>query len=268
MAIKIFVDALCDLSEKQRKEFSIQVFPYLFEIEGKEYLTSEVSSEQIKEYLQKGIKVKTSRPALNVWNSLIQKTFEDGDDIFYVASTSKMTGALASIKVAYNIFKTKFPERRIETVDTLLTANAQACLVIELANSHLDNFEDLIEKTKKLSKKTICRGSLYSTSTFIGNNRLEEKSIDMPVIIMREGLIYIDKEFPSKKDALDYIWNQIDFQKVKRINITYSIDIPVSKIQSYLNGKNITTPYTLEVMESCMFSYLGLDTVCISWIED
>lgn len=268
MSIKIFVDALCDLSKKEREDLDIQVFPYLFEIEGKEYLTSEVDSEQIKNYLQMGIKVKTSRPALNVWNDLIQKTFEDGNDIFYVASTSKMTGALASINVAYNLFRAKFPERRMEAVDTLLTANAQACLITELVNSHIDTFEGLIEKTKQLSEKTFYSGSLHDTDTFIGNNRLEEKSINVPVIIMQNGLVSIDKEFKTKKESLDYIWNKFELHKVKRLNITYSCDIDYSVVESYLKDKKVSIPYTVNIMESCMYSYLGLDSISISWVDE
>lgn len=269
--IKIFVDALCDISSEQQKELNLEVLPYLFEIEGKEYLTSEIESKQIDSLLQKSIKVKTSRPALSIWTEMIRKCFEEGNDIFYIASTSKMTGALSSIKVTANLLRKNFPDRRLEAFDTLLTANAQTCLIQELLSTPRNTIEDLISGIQKLMGKTFYRGSLHSTATLIGNNRFEEASTKIPVILMRDGLVYIDKEFLNKEESLNYIIREMESRKLRRFNITYSSDVGYPRVENLLKllkDKNFNVPCTVAEMNACMFSYLGLDTISISWVEE
>lgn len=269
--IQIFVDALCDISLEKQRELDIGVLPYLFEIEGKEYLTSEVDSKQITSFLQKGIKVKTARPALNIWKEMIKKHLDRGEDIFYIASTSKMTGALASFNVLSNLFKKDYPNRKLEVFDTLLASTAPACITEDIVSQgDLTSLEKLSFKVKCLSNSTFCRGSLKDTSIFVGNNRLSEISKRIPVIVMKEGLVHIDKEFDSKEESLNYIWDEIIHKKIKRLNISYSPDVEEAYIYNFLKsrGFDFDIPHSISQMNSCMLSYLGLSSISISYIED
>ena len=76
--IKIFIDALCDMPQTKKEAWGLECFPYIFNIEDKEYLTNEFKESEIKDYLNEDITPRIARPALNVWNSMIQKTFKNG----------------------------------------------------------------------------------------------------------------------------------------------------------------------------------------------
>lgn len=268
--IKIFIDALCDMPQTKKEAWGLECFPYIFNIEDKEYLTNEFKESEIKDYLNEDITPRIARPALNVWNSMIQKTFENGDDIFYIASTSKMTGALNSIKISSKLFESKFPGRRIEAADTLLTANAQACLIEELLSYNLQDLDSLISKTKELASKTSYRGVLSSTKNFNSNNRLEEVSSKIPEIKMRDGIVIIEKEFNSKEEAIKNVIEELKTKDVIRVSVTVAYDMNEEEFKSYHiedSIKELTSSYCIEILDSCQYAVLGLGAISISWVE-
>ena len=268
--IKIFVDALCDMSQSKKASLGLECFPYIFNIGGEEYITSELGEFEIKNYLEKGITPRIARPALNVWNSMIQKTFENGDDIFYIASTSKMTGALNSIRVSSKLLESKFPNRKIKAVDTLLTANAQACLVEELLSYNFQDLDSSIIKTEELATKTSYRGVLSSTKNFNENNRLEEISSKIPEIKMKEGVVVIEKEFDNKEEAIKNIIDELKTKDITRVNVTVACDISEEEFKSYHiedNIRELASSYSIETLDSCQYACLGLGTISISWVE-
>ena len=79
--VQIYVDALADLSESYK---DIKVLPYLFDIDGKKYLTSDLSSKDVYDYMSKGTYPKTSRPNLGVWSDMIEEDLKAGKDILYL----------------------------------------------------------------------------------------------------------------------------------------------------------------------------------------
>lgn len=268
--IKIFIDALCDMPQTKKEALELECFPYIFDIEGREYFTGELKESEIEDYLKKEITPRIARPALSEWNTLIQKTFEEGNDIFYIASTSKMTGALNSIKISSKLFKSKFPNRKIEAVDTLLTANAQACLIEELLSYNLQDLDSLISKTKELASKTSYSGVLSSTKNFNSNNRLEEVSSKIPEIKMRDGIVIIEKEFEDKKEAIKNIIKELETKDLARVNITVAHDINEEEFKSYYieeTIKKLTSSYCIETLDSCQYACLGLGAISISWVE-
>lgn len=270
MGIKLFIDALCDMSQSKKASLGLGCFPYIFNIEGKEYLTSEFKESEIKNYLDKNTIPRIARPALSVWNSMIQKTFENGDDIFYIASTSKMTGALNSIRVSSKLLESKFPNRKIKAVDTLLTANAQACLIEELLSYNFQDLDSLIFKTEELATKTSYRGVLSSTKNFNENNRLREISSKIPEIKMKEGVVVIEKEFDNKEEAIKNIIDELKTKDITRVNVTVACDISEEEFKSYHiedNIRELASSYSIGTLDSCQYACLGLGTISISWVE-
>ena len=58
----------------------------------KKYLTNELESKEIYNYLSQGIYPKTSRPNLGIWSEIVEKDLKEGKDILYLDIISKLFG--------------------------------------------------------------------------------------------------------------------------------------------------------------------------------
>lgn len=251
---QIYVDALADLSESYK---DIKVLPYLFDIEGKKYLTSELSSEDIYNYMSKGIYPKTSRPNLGIWSDMIEEDLKAGKDILYIGSTSKMSGSLSSINVIKNLMKDKYPNRKIEIIDT----------------NHLSGNIDLIIKDISLNIFNPDNFKQYyilnGTNTAFKNNRLPIKVDDISLTKTINGVITFDSSYKSYDDLFSFIKKESS-NKEKFVNICYSYDMKNSSLISeikdfYLShGSNVN----IYMMSSCMYSFTGLGSFTISIKEN
>lgn len=247
--IQIYVDALADLSESYK---GIKVLPYLFDIDGKKYLTSDLSSKDVYDYMSKGIYPKTSRPNLGVWSDMIEEDLKAGKDILYVGSTSKMTGALSSINVIKNLIVNKYPDRNIEAIDTCHTTGTVNLIIKDILNGNFDpdNYHFW--------------GVLKNTHTFYNNNRFMKDVDDISVIKVENGVAIFDSSYSSYEEAIAYIKKQtLHFCSA---DIEYSYDMESSDMlcdtkNYYLSGKDSTTCHMLN---PCMYSYLGPGTIGVS----
>lgn len=248
--MQIYVDALADLSGSFN---NVKILPYLFDIEGKKYLTSEISSKDIYDYMIKGIYPKTSRPNLGIWSDMIEEDLKNGNDILYIGSTSKMTGALSSINVIKNLMKNKYPDRNIETVDTGHTSGTIDLIIDDIVNKTFDS--------NKLNHFAI----LKDTNTFINNNRFREETNSTSIIRMKDGIACLDSWYDNYNDAFEIIKAKSSNNEYM-VNICYSHDMKenelIDKIKDfYLNHHVYIKQYEIS---PCMYSYFGLGSIGIS----
>lgn len=250
---QIYVDSLADLSSYK----DIKVFPYLFDIEGKKYLTSELSSEDIYNYLSKGIYPKTSRPSLGIWSDMIEEDLKKGNDILYIGSTSKMTGALSSINVIKNLMKNKYPNRKIDSIDTNhISGNIDLIINDILLNIfNPDNFKQYY--------------ILKDTNTAFKNNRLPNEVNDISLTKTINGVVTFDSSYKSYDDLFSFIKKESSNNE-KFVNICYSYDMKnsslVNEIKDFYLSHN--SNINIYMMSSCMYSYAGLGSIVISIKEN
>ena len=250
--IQIYVDALADLSESYK---DVKVLPYLFDIDGKKYLTSELSSEDIYNYLSKGIYPKTSRPSLGIWSDMIEEDLKQGNNILYIGSTSKMTGALSSINVIKNLMKNKYPDRNIETIDTCHTSSTIDLILYNvIENLNLDKIKHF--------------ALLKDTNTFVNNNRFNEKVNNISLIKMQDGMVCLDSYYDNYNEAFEFLKSKSTNNEYK-VNICFSYDMKnndlINQIKNfYLSHNSYVKQYELS---PCMYSYFGLGSIGISILE-
>lgn len=251
--IQIYVDSLADLSESYK---DIKVFPYLFDIEGKKCLTSELSSEDIYNYLSKGIYPKTSRPSLGIWSDMIEEDLKQGNDILYIGSTSKMTGALSSINTIKNLMKNKYPNRNIETINTYHTSGTLNLIIKDVLNNRFN--------TNNYHFWSIVK----NTHTFYNNNRFMQDIDSISVLKMENGVAIFDSSYNSYEEAIDYIKKQTLHSC--SVDIEYSYDMKNNDIINNLKNYYLSRKYpiTYHIINPCMYSYLGPGSIGVSVKEN
>ena len=282
--VSIFVDSLCGVPENRIKKMygdTVKVLPYLFTIkkrgeeEAREVLTSEMSAKEVWVRKGQGEDIKTSRPALNVWQSMIKAEFERGYDVLYIGSTSKMTGALQSVKVIGNLLKKDFLDRTLEVMDTGYAAIYQEELLLSLIGCI--NKMDTLKKAITDSIPHIeARVSTVSLKSFTDNNRLDLNNLKFkfPVIKMKDGLVEVDKEFDSQKEAIDYIMSLIPRPDngIQNVTVSCAPDVfSTPEIEKEYFENEIFKDFGCKVeatvgeINSCMLTYLGEHSIGFAW---
>lgn len=282
--VSIFVDSLCGVPENRIKKLygdTVKVLPYLFTIkkkgeeEAKEVLTSEMSAEEVWVRKGQGEDIKTSRPALNVWQDMIRTEFEKGYDVLYIGSTSKMTGALQSVKVIGNLLKKDFPDRILEVMDTGYAAIYQEELLLSLIGyiNKMDTFKKAITDNIPHIEARI---STVSLKTFVDNNRVDPSNLKFkfPVIKMKDGLVEVDKEFDFQKEAIDYIVSLIPSldSGIQNVTVSCAPDVfSTPELEKEYFENEVFKDFGCKVeasvgkINSCMLTYLGEHSIGFAW---
>lgn len=282
--VSIFVDSLCGVPESRIKSMfgdTVKVLPYLFTIkkredaEEREVLTSRMSAKEVWVRKDRGEIIKTSRPALNIWQDMIRAELEKDHDVLYIASTSKMTGAFQAVKVIGNLLKRDFPHRALEMIDT-----EYATLYLEELLFSLIGCPNEMSSLKEIITDNIphveARISTTSLKTFVDNNRLDSDNLrfKFPVIKMRHGLVEVDREFNTQKEAINYIVGLIPRPENKTQNITVNcapdlFSTPELEKTYFENEVFNDFGGNLEVnvgeINSCMLTYLGEHSIGFAW---
>lgn len=250
---QIYTDATSNLPKNVE---NLKVLPLLFNIDNKTYLTEELTSKELYEYLKQGIYPKTSKPSLGIWSTLIEEGLEKGNDILYISPTSRMTGITSSINVIKNILKNKYPERKISLVSTDFLAGITP-LIIEDA---LKDSNYIYNKDKYSSYMLV-----KDTFTIFNNNRFDTNVNKLSLIKMINGKLEYIESFNSYCEAVKYIKEEIN-RKIDKILISYSYDMRDTESLSLIETefREFTNNIKNYEMNSCIYSYLGIGSFDIA----
>ena len=251
--IKIYTDALSTLTKSTE---NLEILPILFNIDGKKYLTNELESKEIYNYLSQGVYPKTSRPNLGIWSEIVEKDLKEGKDILYIGPTSKMTGVTSSINVIKNIIKNKYPNRSISILNTNLVSGAIPLIIEDVMKD--SNYEPKDEK--------YCTWVLLkSTFTMFNNNRLDTNIDKISLLKLIDGKLGYHSSYNTYYEAIDFIKKSIN-KKIDKVLISYSYDMGNDELSSYIKEefKNFTNNIDTNEMNSCLYSYYGIGSFDIS----
>ena len=188
----IHTDSACDLSQELLSEWGVVSAPLTFRFDGSNEVFDE-KSMPIKDFYQKmreGGVAKTAATNTESFTEIFEKTLREGKDVLYLGFSSGLSATYNCARLAAQVLKSKYPERKIITVDTLM-ASAGTGLYIRLV---LDKMEEgaTIEEAQAFAeeiKLKVCawftvddlvylkRGGRVSAATALVGNMLGIKPI-------------------------------------------------------------------------------------------
>lgn len=145
---EIITDNTADLYDGFYDEEPIKRLPFSFTLEGVNYERDDVYPiEQFYEKLKEGHIVKTSQVNPYEAETQLEKILQEGKDILYLSFSSGMSGSFDTISYIAKGLRIKYPERRIEIVDTLSGAGGEGLLVYYAQKMHKDgsSMDEIIE---------------------------------------------------------------------------------------------------------------------------
>ncbi|MEG1805859.1 MAG: DegV family protein [Clostridia bacterium] len=149
MATRYFCDTDCELWYTEVEKLGIETIKMPYILDGVEYLYDfgrETDFEHFYKRLKEGAMPTTA--ALNEYDytQYFEPIFAAGDDIFYIAFSSQMSGTFGSMHNAVNELKAKYPNRKFIYFDTLsisMGAGMQVYYAMQLKNSGASDDEVL-----------------------------------------------------------------------------------------------------------------------------
>lgn len=150
----IFTDSGSDIKSEVLKEWGVESIDLSFRFEGedKAYLASEMDIDTFYNRMREGGVAKTMAINPETFTVEFEKALAQGKDIIYLGFSSGLSTTFNSSKIAAEDLKEKYPDRRIECVDSLCASAGQGLfvyLVAEKSNGGAD-FDETVEYAKSI----------------------------------------------------------------------------------------------------------------------
>lgn len=219
----IVTDSSADLTQALVEELEISVLPLSFTIRGTSLEDHpdkrNMSSKEFYQLLRDGEMSTTNAVNVYQYEQLLEPVLQSGKDVLILSFTSGLSATCQSSIMAAEELREKFPERKIEVVDTLCASAGQGMLVWyagqkRLAGESLESVRDWCEA----NKMKVChwvtvndlmhlkRGGRISATTALAGTLLQIK----PIIHVDDAgkLDTVDKA-RGRKAALDYLVQKV-----------------------------------------------------------
>lgn len=127
----ICTDSACDLGASTLEELGVPSIDLTFRFDGeeREYANSEMQIGAFYERMRKGGAAKTAAVNSESFIEKFSEILDTGADILYLGFSSGLSTTFNSSRIAAGILKDKYPERKIEIVDTLCASAGEGLMV-------------------------------------------------------------------------------------------------------------------------------------------
>ena len=153
----IIGDSTCDLSIEIRKEYNIEYLLMNFLFDDNELPASldweSISPKEFYDSMRNGKKVTTTQVPYNVFYNKFIECAEKNIDVIYISCSSGLSGSVNTARLVKNEILEKYPDIKIEIVDSLISSLGQGSLLIEASKLRkegktIEEVRDYIESVK------------------------------------------------------------------------------------------------------------------------
>ena len=127
----LFTDSGCDIKPDMLKEWDVPYLNLTFRFEGNstEYTGDDMSIHDFYNRMREGGVAKTAAINPDTFMIAFEEILKGGRDILYLGFSSGLSTTYNSGRIAAEMLKEKYPDRKIITVDTLCASAGQGLLV-------------------------------------------------------------------------------------------------------------------------------------------
>ena len=230
-------DSTEDLDINAVKTLDVKLIPFSYSIndEVTNYYLDERDGNISDFYdkLRKGAMPVTSQVNPDTYKKFFEKVVEEGKDILYLCFTSGLSGAYQSAVLAADMVMEKYPESKIEVVDSLAASVGGGILLYETDRKKkeglsLDELKNWIEDNRLNTRHWFIvedlfhlkRGGRVTTVEAVVGSALKIKPI---LSLDEEGKLVIKSKARGVGKALDYLVERVAEEISDFSNIRFNI---------------------------------------------
>ena len=161
---KIICDSACDLPKDLVTKYDIDVVSFYVSFDDQNYYKEQEKSTQ--DFYQQmvdhpGVYPKTSMPTVEEYFHVFEQYVKEDIPVICICISSKLSGSYNGARLAKQDILEKYPQAKIEVIDSYLLTAIEGMLALELARMRENqvSFEEAITNIEKL-KET---GKIYFT---------------------------------------------------------------------------------------------------------
>lgn len=135
----IFIDSTTDLPAKMADELGLNVIPYIYTLDGKEYYNHldyrDLSVKDFYNALRAGKTGSTTQVTSHRYFEAWKPFLEDGKDVIYMCLSSMLSKSYEQSILAAREAEETFPGRRVITIDSKSASLGQGLLAVKAAKA-------------------------------------------------------------------------------------------------------------------------------------
>jgi len=184
-----YVISCCSTADMPKDFFDTKKVRYIcfhYQLDGVDHLDDlgqSISFDKFYKAMQDGADTKTSQINVEEYEEYFEDIVKDGKDIIHLTLSSGISGTINSANIARDMVLEKYPERKIEIIDSLAASSGYGLLIDILADKKAQglSFEELTEFALDIRNKVqhwffstdltfyIKGGRVSKTAGFVGN---------------------------------------------------------------------------------------------------
>lgn len=215
----ILTDSTSDLCKQLREEYNIEYVAMNISYDNKEYKANldweEYSAQELYDLMRNGKRIRTTQVPYNVYLEKFEQCAKSNVDILYISCSSALSGSVNVARTVKDEVLEKYPDAKINIVDSLISSLGQGSLAIKAAKLRsegktIDEVTEYLEQNKLKTQQVATVGSLEylkragrvkATKAFFGN------LFGVKPIIMSDakGQNYAFKKIKGRRASLLYL---------------------------------------------------------------
>ena len=221
MSYKIITDSCCDFTDAMCEELGLSYVPLIVTYNGESHtnFSEESAIKAFYNELRNGVTATTAAVNPEGWANLMEPVLAAGQDVLAICFTSGMSTTYQSAVIAAEDLMEKYPNRKINVVDSLCAALGQGLLIWYACQKRDAGFslEELTAWVEE-NKLHLChwvtvddlshlkRGGRISTTSAIVGTMLNIKPI---IHVNDEGKLINVAKVRGRKTAIEYLANKL-----------------------------------------------------------
>ncbi|MEW6661525.1 MAG: DegV family protein [Bacillota bacterium] len=156
MPVRLVTDGTCDIDSRVLQEYDIIMIPLTVNFPDESFKNNEVSLDYFFSKLEtKGVFPSSSQPSQGEICSVFEDLIAKGNDVVAIFLSSGVSGTFETALGAREMVLQKFPEAKLEVLDSKVTAMALGLAVIEAAKSAKAGkpFDQVVAQAKNAIEK-------------------------------------------------------------------------------------------------------------------
>ncbi len=214
---QIFSDSSCDLPAALIEQYQIRLVPFYVTFDQENYYKEniDITNEAFYQKLgESGIFPKTSLPSVQDYINQFTPVLESGRDCLCLCLTQKFSGSFQSAVNAAQILNEKYPDRRVEIVDTIQATAGQGITVLQAAymkeaGYSMDQVITRLEEIKPTSRimftvdtlEYLAKGGRIGKVTSLAGTMLNLK----PMIQLKDAELIPHSKVRGRRKALESV---------------------------------------------------------------
>ena len=287
MNYDIITDSSSNLPEEIINKYALPILPFKYFMDGVEYevkpIATALEREAFFSAMRIKVEVKTSLVNYDAFSKAFEKVLAEGRDVLYIGMAAGISGTFANASMAADELREKYPERRIELVDTMNASLGEGLPVMAALKMREDGapLDAVVTMLKDMIPHQ--RGCfmvddimfLHRTGRVSGVKAFAGKALGLRPLLKGDdtGHIVMCGKARGKKAALDALISDFEAHVIPDSHQTVAVaHCDAEKDARYVADKIAKNPAVDKVLfewyENCTGAHLGPGAVALFYLAD